>query len=80
MCTFDVESSKCQTRVLARLSCRFYFSPSPFFPSPPFTFGDYGRFSVAALPSADTLRPAPAVAALLNASGSEGSHRGPYQA
>jgi len=35
--------------------------------------------SVAALPSADTLRPAPAVAALLNASGSEDSHRGPYQ-
>ena len=35
--------------------------------------------SVAALPSADTLRPAPAVAARLNASGSEDSHRGPYQ-
>jgi hypothetical protein len=36
--------------------------------------------SVAALRSADTLRPAPAVAALLNASDSEGSQRGPYQA
>jgi hypothetical protein len=35
--------------------------------------------SVAALPSADSLRPAPAVAARLNASGSEDSHRGPYQ-
>jgi hypothetical protein len=35
--------------------------------------------SVAALPSADILRPAPAVAALLNASGSEDSRRGPYQ-
>ena len=36
-------------------------------------------FSVAALPSADALRPAPAVAALLDASSSEDSHRGPYQ-
>jgi hypothetical protein len=35
--------------------------------------------SVAAPPSADTLRPALAVAALLNASGSEDSYRGPYQ-
>jgi hypothetical protein len=35
--------------------------------------------SVAALHSAEALRPAPAVAALLNASGSEDSHRGPYQ-
>jgi hypothetical protein len=35
--------------------------------------------SVAALPSTDTPRPTPAVAALLNASGSEDSHRGPYQ-
>jgi hypothetical protein len=35
--------------------------------------------SVVALPSADTLRPAPATAALLNASGSEDSHRGPNQ-
>jgi hypothetical protein len=35
--------------------------------------------SVGALPSAYTLRPAPAVAARLNASGSEDSHRGPYQ-
>jgi hypothetical protein len=34
---------------------------------------------VAALPSADTLRLAPAVAALLNASGSEDSHRDPDQ-
>jgi hypothetical protein len=42
-------------------------------------FADSWRFSVAALPSADALRPAPAVAALLNASGSEDSHRGPYQ-
>jgi hypothetical protein len=36
--------------------------------------------SVAVLPSVDTLRPAPAVAALLNASVSHrGSHRGPRQ-
>jgi hypothetical protein len=47
------------------------YSPGP--------FADSRRFSVAALPSADALRPAPAVAALLNASGSEDSHRGPYQ-
>ena len=32
--------------------------------------------TVAALPSADELRPAPATAVLLNASGSEDSHRG----
>ncbi len=38
-------------------------------------FADSWRCSVAALPSADALRPAPAVAALLNASGSEDSHR-----
>ncbi len=34
--------------------------------------------SITVLPSADTLRPAPAVAVLLNASGSEDSHRVPY--
>jgi hypothetical protein len=34
------------------------------------------HYSVADLPSADALRPAPAVAARLNASGSEDSHRG----
>ena len=43
------------------------------------THGPLSLPSVAALPSADTQRPAPAVAALLNASGSEDSHRGPYQ-
>ena len=49
----------------------------PLFPD---TFTDSWRFSVAVLPSADALRPAPAVAALLTASGSEDPHRGPYQA
>ncbi len=48
----------------------------PLFPGP---FADSWRFSVAVLPSADALRPAPAVAALLTASGSEDLHRGPYQ-
>ena len=37
------------------------------------------HISVVAVPSADTLRPAPAVAARLHAYGSEDSHRGPYQ-
>ena len=45
--------------------------------SPPSFFFDASLF--AALPSADTLRPAPAVAVLLTASGSEDSQRGPYQ-
>jgi hypothetical protein len=45
----------------------------------PGAIADSGRFFVAALPSTDALRPAPAVAALLNASVSEDSHRGPYQ-
>ena len=51
--------------------CSALYSPGP--------FADSWRFSVAALPAADALRPAPAVAALLNASGSEDPHRGPYQ-
>jgi hypothetical protein len=51
--------------------CSALYSPGP--------FTDYWRFSVAALTSEDTLRQAPAVAALLNASGHEESHRGPCQ-
>jgi hypothetical protein len=46
------------------------------FPGP---FADSWSFSVAALPSADALRPATPVAALLNASGSKDSHRGHQQ-
>ena len=45
----------------------------------PWRFADSWRFTVAALPSADALHPAPPVVALLNASGSEDPHRGPYQ-
>jgi hypothetical protein len=47
------------------------YSPGP--------FADSWRFTVTALPSADTPRPESAAAALLDASGSKDSHRGPYQ-
>jgi hypothetical protein len=49
--------------------------PKPHPSSVPFSAHTFS----AALASADTLRPEAAVAALLNASGSEDSHRGPYQ-
>jgi hypothetical protein len=62
---------------LAALGHDFFFFPSlcsRSVLSSPCRFADSWRFSVAALPSTDALLPAPAVAALLNASGSEDSH------